>query len=126
MTDRIPEEIKIFIMEHIDSVAEIEGLLLLRANSTETWNVQKLAERLYIEESEAGKILGRLLNAGFLQSPSAHVYIYQPATDDLALRIDIVAQNYTRLLVPITNLIHSRHKTRVQEFANAFRIRKDT
>ena len=36
-----------------------------------------------------------------------------------------VADLYSRYLVPVTNLIHTKKTSRIQEFADAFRIRKD-
>jgi hypothetical protein len=38
---------------------------------------------------------------------------------------DLLADVYARYLVPVTNLIHAKPKSRVQEFADAFKLRKD-
>ena len=46
----IPEEIEQFILEKIDSVAEMEALLLLRSNPAILWSRESLAKRLYIAE----------------------------------------------------------------------------
>lgn len=39
--------------------------------------------------------------------------------------VDFLAVIYAKHLGPITNLIHTKPKNRVQEFADAFRLRKD-
>ena len=39
--------------------------------------------------------------------------------------IDRVAETYTRQLVDITNLIHSKTSKKAQQFADAFKWRKD-
>ena len=68
------------------------------------------------------------LNAqGFVQVKTAEppVYRYQPVSAELDQIMGRVAEFYAKHLVPITNLIHSKPKPRVQEFAEAFRFRKD-
>ena len=42
--------------------------------------------------------------------------------DHLSLR---VAELYARYLIPVTQLIHAKPLTRVQEFADAFKLKKD-
>ncbi len=56
----IPEDVAQFIIEKIDSVAQLEGLLLLRDNPQQQWDVAAVAKRLYIDDEQAGKVLARL------------------------------------------------------------------
>jgi len=56
----IPEEIEQFILEKIDSVAEMEAVLLLRSNPAILWSRESLAKRLYIAEEQTAKILDHL------------------------------------------------------------------
>ena len=44
--DAIPDGVRDFVLRHIDSVAQLEALLLLRANSNENWDVPRAAARL--------------------------------------------------------------------------------
>ncbi|HEY7217508.1 MAG TPA: hypothetical protein VH985_03875, partial [Candidatus Binatia bacterium] len=60
-TDLIPDDIKQLILDKIDSVAQMEALLLLRNNPELGWDVAAVAKRLYIDEGQAGKTLVRLL-----------------------------------------------------------------
>ena len=71
--------------------------------------------------------MARLHADGFVASAGEEdpVYRYQPHTAHLQQMIDSLAEFYGKHLVPITNLIHSKPKNRVQEFADAFRLRKD-
>ena len=128
MTDKIiPEDIEQFIYEKIDSVAEMEALLLLRGNPETWWSIASLAKRLYIEEEQTAKIVDHLCREGLLtissnEQPSCR---YQPKSLELQNSVDRVAKMYTKHLVPVSNLIHSKPRVRVQEFADAFRLRKD-
>jgi DNA-binding IclR family transcriptional regulator len=128
MNDKIiPEDIERFILEKIDSVAEMEALILLRSDAEALWSVVSLAKRLYIAEEQTAKILDHLCAEGLLTTSSDEHpgYRYQPKSLELQNSVDRVAEIYTKHLVPISNLIHSKPRARVQEFADAFRLRKD-
>lgn len=124
----IPEDIKHFILQNIDSIAQWEGLLLLRENADEKWDAETVAQRLYIDAPVASALLVQLTQQGFLSSSihgAEHRYQYWPGTPELEEMVGRAAQLYARHLVPITHLIHSKPKNRIQEFADAFRLRKD-
>jgi hypothetical protein len=123
----IPVDVKHFILSRIDSVAQLEALLLLRSNVQPRWTVEAVARRLYISEDETGNLLETLRADGFLiiEPNTPRVYRYQPSSAELATLVDQVADIYSKHLVPVTNLIHSKPRTRVSEFADAFKLRKD-
>jgi hypothetical protein len=113
--------------EKIDSVAQMEALMLLRANASASWKLQELAQRLYLDEPQTAVALSRLVVGGPVSAtqPPDPLFRYWPASPEVASMADRVAQVYTKHLVPVTNLIHSKPRTRVQEFADAFRFRKE-
>jgi hypothetical protein len=65
--DVIPGDLRDFILRHIDSVAQLEALLLLRANPNEDWDVKETATRVlqgtthFSDESEPFLYVPRLL-----------------------------------------------------------------
>jgi hypothetical protein len=123
----IPDDIRQFILSSIDSIAQLEALLLLRAHPQEKWNIAAVARRLYITEQETLPLLSHLCEQGLVapSDPKAIEYAYQPQSDQLTQLVDRLAELYAKHLVPVTNLIHSKPRTRIQEFADAFRLRKD-
>ncbi|MBI4522488.1 MAG: hypothetical protein HY695_01605 [Deltaproteobacteria bacterium] len=125
--DFIPDDIAQFILQRIDSVAQMEALVLLCRNADEEWAIEALAKRLYISEQETTEILEHLCKDGLLLRKSNEPlrYQYQPDSGEIQELVNRVVDTYTRHLVPVTNLIHSAAKTRVREFADAFRFRKD-
>ena len=125
--DLIPDDVRQFILRFIESVAHLEGLLLLRSEPQTEWTVDNVAGRLYIDKRQAADILALLSADGFLNAGggSVPVYRYSPASTELAQTVDRVAEYYSKYLIPVTNLIHSRPKPKVQQFADAFRLRKD-
>jgi hypothetical protein len=123
----IPEDIARFVLENIDSVAQLEALLLMRNPSEQDWSVAALAARLYIQEEQTTQIVAVLRMQGVIRQTQTDpvLYRYAPDSPELGAMLDRVAEIYRRHLVPITNLIHSKPKPRIQQFADAFRIRKD-
>ena len=125
--DCIPDDVKQFIVERIDSIAQLEALLLVRDSPQVDWTVNAVAKRLYIGEQEARVILQRLYADGFLiASPEKSlVYRYHVRSPELGQTVDRVAALYSMYLIPVTNLIHAKPRTRVQEFADAFKLKSD-
>jgi hypothetical protein len=123
----IPDDIARFVLEKIDSVAQMEALLLLRGEPKQEWGIGEVSKRLYITETQTAEVLGHLCADGILICSFSNLpkYRYQPSSPDLERMIDRVAEMYSKHLVPVTNLIHSKPVTRVQEFADAFKFRKD-
>jgi hypothetical protein len=125
--DLIPEDVRQFIVDKIDSVGQLEGLLLLSRNPETEWDIQALAQRLYTSPQQTENVLAHLYSLGFLAvkdgEPAA--YRYQPGSPGLAEMVERVAEAYSKYLVPVTNLIHSKPpQNKVQQFADAFKFRK--
>jgi len=121
--EAVPDDLRDFILRHIDSVAQLEALLLLRANPDENWTAAQTAGRLYVGEQEVTRMLVRLCADGLLQCREG-VFRYAPEPATLAATVDRLADLYTRHLVPVTNLIHAKPR-RIRQFADAFKLRKD-
>jgi DNA-binding IclR family transcriptional regulator len=126
--NRIPDDIGRFILTSIPSVPYLEALLLLRRESAMAWTSSELARRLYLPETQTAELLQNLEAAGIAARTGAEPdlsYQYQPAPE-LAQMLDRVAQCYATSLRPVTDLIHSRVDRRAYQFADAFRLRKDS
>ena len=64
--ERIPERIRRFVQRHCFSVAELEGLLLVRSAPQPAWDARELAERLYVREPHARLVLEALHRHGLM------------------------------------------------------------
>ena len=122
--DVIPQDAQQFILEHINCIAQLEAVLLLRANPQANWNAETVSGRLYIDPKQAQEVLDGLVRQGFITAHDLS-YHYDPHTQEMRNMMERIVELYARYLVPVTHLIHSKSKSRVQEFADAFRIRKD-
>jgi hypothetical protein len=124
--DLIPDDVKQFILENIDSVAQLEGLLLLRGNPDTPWNLEAISQRLFTNEQETTDLLEHLNLLGLvtIQKSQPSIYRYQPDTTELKTMVDQLAEAYRKYLIPVTNLIHSKPQLKIQQFADAFKLRK--
>lgn len=124
----IPDDIGRFILTSIPSVPYLEAMMLLRRESTVAWTASELAARLYLPEAQAIELLQNLEAGGIAARQGGEAgtsYQYQPSLE-LGHILDRVAQCYATSLRPVTNLIHSRVDRRAYQFADAFRLRKDS
>jgi hypothetical protein len=105
--DRIPDGIRRFVQGHVGSVAELEGLLLVRSSPALGWDARSIADRLYIAEPHARVVL-EALHGHELMVRRGNRFVFEPASEALRRDVDALAEAYQRLLIPITALIHAR------------------
>src|SRR5262249_23077549 len=110
---------------NIDTIAQLEGLLLFRANRGTAMKPEEIAARLYISDEETEYFMSELAARGLLARNSSGRLEYWPRSPQLEEMVNKLAEVHAKYLVPLTKLIHSKPKTRSQNFADAFRIRKD-
>lgn len=122
MERRIPAHVRAFIEGHIDSVEQLEVLLLVRARSDKEWSASEVADELRIDPGSAEQRLEDLAAVGLLAG-SSPTFRYAPANAELAARVDELAGMYQTHRVAIIAVIFSRPSERIRSFADAFRIR---
>jgi hypothetical protein len=120
--DGIPAELRDFIIKSIDTVGQVEALLLLRGDPDKAWDVSQLARRLYVNEAEAAAIFAHLVDQD-LATVADGSYRYDRQGKQAAT-VDRLAEAYARQLIPITNLIHGKPRG-IRAFADAFKLKRD-
>jgi hypothetical protein len=124
----IPSDVVRFVLTSIPSVPYLEAVLLLHQNANANWSAAEVAGRLYIPEKKAELILRELAEAGILacDASTISIYAFSPVSDSLRELIEKLAAVYAKHIVEVTNLIHSNTGSQVQQFADAFKLRKDS
>lgn len=116
-----------FILTNIDSVPQLEGLVLLWESRPASWTADELAARLYISPEKAAEALRGLIRSGMIAelpgSPVRYAYFSRSEAQD-ALMLD-VHTTYRRELVEVSHMIHSKASPAIREFARAFRFKKE-
>ena len=120
----IAAHVRAFIAERVDSVAQLEVLLLLHARPDRGWTARDVAAELRIDPNWAERQLAELPRRA-LAAASGESYRYAPATAELADAVAGLAKAYAERRVTVINLIFSRPADTLRSFADAFRLRKD-
>ena len=121
------EQIDRFLMQEIDSIPQLEALLLLWRERPRTCSREELAGALYIAPEVADQVVRHLLqhrliaNAGVAPGRYA-ILLETPEKESLVADL---AELYRRELVRVTNLIHGKASRAVRDFASAFRFKKE-
>lgn len=121
--EQVPEDVREFILRYINSIAQLEALLLLWREQARPWGITALAKRLYTDERETAEVMAQLAADGLLIADGA-TYCFNDKDQELKQIVDRLAETYSKQLIPVTNLIHSKPR-RIREFADAFKLRKD-
>jgi hypothetical protein len=116
-------DVRSFVLKYIDSVAQLEALLLLQHSPAQTWTLGEIAKRLYAREEDLAEPMQRLVSSG-LAAKAGDAYSYESASDSLHAAVLNLADAHRHRLIPLTNLIHSKPR-RIREFADAFKFRKE-
>jgi len=106
----------------------MEALLLFHRSQKVEWSVSDAAQKLFIPESLTADLLNRLSEAGFLAAElegNRSVFRYAPVSASHAEIVDRLAKLYSKELIAVTQLIHSKAGTRIQQFADAFKLKKE-
>ncbi len=122
------EEIYRFILNQIDSVPQMEALLLVWESRPKKWAENEIAERLYIGIDAVRNIMQELVRRRLLAADtqqSAKQYFYESKPEDLDGLIEAVAATYRRDLVRVSTFIHTKASSAVRDFARAFKFTKE-
>jgi hypothetical protein len=115
-----------FISSRIDTVPELEALLLFWEQRPTTLTVKQLASRLYVPRGVGATVIRALERRKFvMRIADGSQYAYDAAWEPESEFMARVAETYRRHLIRVTRLIHSKAPTAVLEFARAFAPRKD-
>lgn len=130
MLDPTPAEIDQvlrFVTEEIDSVPELEALLLIWQTRPVLWRTTDLAKRLYIVSEQAQTLLKELSRKGLITvvPGEAGAYRYEPGSEQRDLLMAWTEAVYRKEVVRISTLIHTKPSSAVRDFARAFRFTRE-
>ncbi|MCY1073534.1 hypothetical protein [Archangium lansingense] len=122
----LPEEVRRFITDHIDSVEQLEILLLLHQHPERSWTAESVARELRISALSADDRLKDMARSGILAKVqgSEVEYRYAPS-QQLGDVVAGLATAYAERRVTVINLIFSKPIDKIRTFADAFRLRRD-
>ena len=120
----IPDSVRRLVLERIDSVPELEAVLLLLGAAGRTWTGEEAGARLYVSVAVATHVLDRLTARGLVKLTDGR-YRYVPASPELDEAVAMLARAYASNLIAVTQLIHGKPGASILQFADAFRLRQE-
>lgn len=128
MASEFPAEIEQFIGQHIESLAQLETLLLLRQEPGRSWSCSDLSRQLYVTPDVCTGIITDLERRGFVLRDAANNDLvgYRSSGAAVDQLIDQLASLYQQRRVAVITQIYSKPVKKVQTFADAFRLRKES
>jgi hypothetical protein len=125
MSDEIDLGVRTFIAEHIQSVAQLELILLLHDNPQQGWRATDAARSFGLSPEMASALLRSLCQQGFAAaSDDPELFRYAPKSQEFERLIDQLAVLYQQRRFSLVQLIYARPIDKLQSFADAFRFRK--
>lgn len=127
--ERLSEDLRQFIAAHIDSVEQLEVLLLLRRHPDRVWNAEAVSRELRSASDSVVMRLQGLRSAGLLVSVSSESdgsdsFRYAPVRSELAELVDRLADAYASLRFTVINTIFEHPIEKIRSFADAFKFRR--
>lgn len=127
MSSAIPESVKRLIADHVESVSQLEVLLLLQRDRETRWTSAEVARTLKTAPELAEATLSKFARAGIaavdVDEAGVAVFSYRPSTPALRNTVDALAEKYATHKTTVISLIFSTPSDSIQDFADAFRFR---
>jgi hypothetical protein len=125
VTDDFPNELKQFIAQHVESLAQLETLLLLYSEPRQPRNAVELARELYLPVDMCQGIVADLERRRLAVRTPADKCIAPSGDVDVNRLVAQLDHYYRERRVAVITEIYSNPQKRVQTFADAFRLRRE-
>jgi hypothetical protein len=120
----LPEDVQRFLHQNIDSVEQLEVLLLLWRTPERGWSSEEVATAVYSHPSSIARRLALLLGQGLLREREQGCYQYAPRSAELHHTVTRLDHAYRERRVAVITLIASKPIDNIRAFSDAFRIRR--
>jgi hypothetical protein len=113
-----------FILQHIESVAQLEVLIYVRDHADHAVTPVELANTLALTTEMSSAILADLARRGLAVKVDA-AFRYEVTTSEIDDVIESLVEYYRTHRIAITTAIYSKPLHKVKTFADAFRLRPE-
>ena len=121
----LPEIVRRLLAEHINSVEQLEVLLLLRDRAERSWTPAQASEQIRSGADSVARRLQDLHKRGFVtREEEGPTYRYAPPPERVAA-IDALARAYAERRHQVIELIFAKPIENLRVYSDAFRLRKE-
>jgi hypothetical protein len=120
-------ELHEWISDSIDSVEQLEILLLLQGNPSRSWNISELSVHLRSHRESVSLRIQGLLTKGFVSCLQAEgrptSFQYSPPSPQVDEKIRILKDAYINKRITVINMIYEKiDRSVIEDFADAFKF----
>jgi DNA-binding FadR family transcriptional regulator len=121
----LPPELRAFLHSCIESIEQIELLMMLRG-SDRLRTAREVAAEFGISPALARRDLETLSARGLLEVRVGEetAYRYRPKTEELGRYSDLLAQHYVTSRPAVLGFVATESRLSAKRFADAFKLRK--
>lgn len=124
MSNEIPEALRLFLRRNINSVSLLDVLFLLKRAGDKSWSPEEVSVEMRTNPSYASSQLMELSGLGVLTSDQGK-FRYAPQAHDVEI-IEELERLYNSRRSAVISFIYSQPIDSIRNFADAFKIKKDT
>lgn len=118
--------VRAFISEHLSSVEQLEILLLLVSDPSVEWTAQSVYKTVMSTVASVEQRLENFTAAGFLSKTSDPTPKYRVIlSGEQAKTVSDVCRLYKERPVKIIEAIYQKNRSAAQQFADAFKFKRD-
>lgn len=114
-----------FVQSHLGSVWALKLMLIMMAEPARVWAAPELVRELRGTDTLISRLLARFQVIGLAAEGDAGTWIWQPATPELEAMSKGVRDAYEVTPFGVIQAIAEAPDSRLRQFADAFRFRKD-
>jgi len=121
-TGGLSQSVKDFIVNYIDSVEQVEILILLFVSHPKPWTVTEITERILSTPSSVGQRIKLLVQQNFLVQ-NGEQYSFNTANTHAGV-LPLLVEAYKDRRIRVIEAIFSKPVDRLRDFSDAFKINK--
>jgi hypothetical protein len=123
--DSLPSQVVQFISRYVHSVEELEVLCLLAEEPLRSWTVSAVFQRIQSSEKSVAARLETFQKEGLTVLEADGSYRLAPVDANLIGTAKTVIEAYRDRRVSVIECIYKQPSDPIQDFADAFRLRKE-
>lgn len=124
MSSRLSPLVRTLIRRHVHSVGELELLVMLHAERDRAWRVEEICEALGCPSTWAVAQLEAMARAGLLERTDGN-WRFSPVTAELEQASAALQEAYRLQSRDVVRFVFSTPGRELQEFSDAFRVRRE-
>jgi hypothetical protein len=120
----VPEDVRQFVSRNIQSLEQLEVLLLISALPDRDWTVDAVYQVVQTNRALVEKRMNEVADSRFLIRTPEGAFRYAPESESIARQVANTAGFYKLSRHKIVELIYSSPPDDILKFSNAFRFKK--